>query len=264
MIVNPNSSVEMGDAMFTAVCSMPSIREARLAQLLRIYSFNAPEDRRRTAALGPVANAEDLSLPSPASINNPIDEIQSAWATYESLRNYLDTTAHFKKQGVDAFLVACFSDHPLVGMLRHAYPQAITIHILQAALLQASATGQKFGILTTTADLVEDIENGVRSGLGTSNLVGHRTYVGTVPTGTTALELKTTSLDRLTLKLAPGIEELLKRGASSIILGCAAMPDLEALVGEVQEKMGRPRTKVRLISGVKAGALQLLGLLEST
>ncbi len=265
-LINPTSSLDLTALMVAEVFRAPSVAAAVESGRVKLHTFTGPRERRNepgASTLNTAAGAADLSLAAPQSIANPVDEIQSAWAMFEDMRDDL-AGSYWDDVDFNAFLIGAFSDHPLVDMLRHAYPEAITMHLMQAALLQAAATGQKYGIMTTTADQLAVIEDGVRSTLGIVTLAGHRSYVGTMATGVNETGLQRMHPARLTLTLAPSIEELLKRGARSIVLGCTVMPDLEALVGEVQEKMGSPKTKIQLISGLKAGILQLIGLLEST
>ncbi|KAF7339670.1 Protein of Asp Glu hydantoin racemase family [Mycena sanguinolenta] len=114
LIINPNSSQSVS---------------AGLEEALR-----APPDTTLSFYTAP-ANA-------PPSINNATEGVLSAALCFQ----------HIVEEGLidkhDGFLVSCFSEHPLVGMLRNTTTKPV-IGILHASVIQALLCGERFGIVAT-------------------------------------------------------------------------------------------------------------------
>ncbi|KAF6830350.1 hydantoin racemase [Colletotrichum plurivorum] len=131
------------------------------------------------------------------------------------------TIEHIRSSAVDAVLVCCFSDHPLVAALARKFPGLPVTGILQAALQKATADGGRFGIVTTSLAWEPALTRSVED-LG---FAAHS--AGVVSTGLGVLELgdleRRAVVDRIVESCAP----LVKGGAGSIILGCAGMAPLE-------------------------------------
>ncbi|SNX85389.1 related to DCG1 - involved in nitrogen-catabolite metabolism [Melanopsichium pennsylvanicum] len=189
----------------------------------------------------------------PESIQDISGSIISAAETYKFLVSSspnLDLNQH----SASAFLVACFSDHPLVGILRQKVPNKPSIHLLEAAIIHALSVGTKFGVLTTGKSVVSDVEAGVRKVMG-----GHSDrYVGTHATGLGVVELQTGNRAKVEGMIKKGAQDLVRKGADVIILGCAGMTGMEGLVREACDEVGEEN--VAVIDGAKAGMQILAGL----
>lgn len=88
---------------------------------------------------------------------------------------------------------------------------------------ESRASGVPFATITTTPDLVADIDAGVQAVL--DNLRSSDQYilpyVGTGATGVRAIELKTLPGDMVRARIESTAKELLLRGARTLILGCS-------------------------------------------
>ncbi|SPO26894.1 related to DCG1 - involved in nitrogen-catabolite metabolism [Ustilago trichophora] len=190
---------------------------------------------------------------SPESIQDVPGSIISAAETYRSLlasSPSSDLTLH----PASAFLVACFSDHPLVGILRQKCPNKPSIHLLEAAIIHALTCGTRFGVLTTGKSVVPDVEAGVRKVMGGNS----DRYVGTHATGLGVVELQSGNRDKVEGLMKKGAQELVGKGADVIILGCAGMTGMEGLVRRACAEVGEQ--EVAVIDGAKAGMQILAGL----
>uniref|UniRef100_V5E3V1 Uncharacterized protein n=2 Tax=Kalmanozyma brasiliensis (strain GHG001) TaxID=1365824 RepID=V5E3V1_KALBG len=226
-IVNPNSSSIITDALSTTLL------------------LSAPPSTSLSFLTGPPS--------SPASIQTPAESIISAAETYK----HLITTSPSQDLSLyptDAFLVACFSDHPLAPMLRPSGKP--TLHLLEAAILHALLVGVKFGVLTTGKSVVPDVEAGVRRVMGGNS----DRYIGTHATGLGVVELKEGDRGKIERKIKVGVQELVRMGADVIVLGCAGMAGMERLVREGAEEVGG---MVKVVDGAKAGLQLLTGLVRA-
>lgn len=190
---------------------------------------------------------------APESIQDVPGSIISAAETYRSLVD-ASPQGELALHSASAFLVACFSDHPLVGMLRQKAPNKPAIHLLEAAIIHALSSGSKFGVLTTGKSVVPDVEAGVRKVLGGNS----DRYVGTHATGLGVVELQTGNRDKVERLIVNGAHELVAKGADVIILGCAGMTGMEPLVRNACSQVGQHG--VAVIDGAKAGLQILAGL----
>ena len=190
---------------------------------------------------------------APASIQDVPGSIISAAETYRSLLSS-SPSADLAQHPASGFLIACFSDHPLVGMLRQQCPHKPSIHLLEAAVIHALSTGTRFGVLTTGRSVVPDVEAGVRKLMGGNS----DRYVGTHATGLGVVELQTGNRDKVEALIRKGAQELVGKGADVIILGCAGMTGMEKLVRSACAEVGEDN--VAVIDGAKAGLQVLAGL----
>ncbi|KAE8227757.1 hypothetical protein CF326_g7336 [Tilletia indica] len=195
---------------------------------------------------------------SPPSINNPIDAIISASHTFSLLTSIQETSSSCIASKADAFLICCFSNHPLAGMLRQAYPRKPCMHILEAAVLHALPLCNRFGVITTGADAVPDIDRGVRDVLGANSY----RYIGTVATGLGVVELQTGDPAKIQAVLKEHSAKLANMGADAIILGCAGMTGMEEIVRQGAQSVLPKGRQVAVIDGAKAGVQLLPGLVR--
>jgi Asp/Glu/hydantoin racemase len=170
------------------------------------------EVEQRPKTPGHVQILQGLAPHAPQSIDNAVDEVKSASAFWDS-----GIHKGWKDRTDLAVLVACFSDHPLTGMIRHTFPKSTVLNILEAGVIKALAAGQKFGIVTTTEDFVDEFKRAVGNIIGQNN----DRFVGTFATGYTAIQLKTGSQNEIAKRLQVAAETLIRMGATVIILGCS-------------------------------------------
>ncbi|KAG8700876.1 hypothetical protein FRC09_005700 [Ceratobasidium sp. 395] len=160
----------------------------------------------------------------------------------------------------DAYLVACYSGHPLPNLLRAASGNSVPcIGIFEASILHALAkTGpdEKFGIITTGQVWVSLLTNALHNFLGVS---GTSRFAGVATTGYNAVELHDMPQTEVYAKIGSGARLLVEeRGARVICLGCAGMVGMEAAI---REGLGSQwKDKIQIIDGVQAGVSILSGL----
>lgn len=219
-----------------------------------------------------------FTSPSPGvpSINSPDDAAKSADICLPYL---LPLIPHH-----DAFLVACYSQHPLVGMLRSeclkltaaatAGGQGARKYV--SGIFEASVTtslslipdNQTFGIVSTGKVWEDALTRGVHEFLGTLER-GSTKYVGCETTGLNATELHDLPPEEVQAKMAAATKRLLQRGdegkVQAICLGCAGMVGLDEAVRQACiDLLGKEKGElVNIVDGVKAGVGCLFGLAVS-
>lgn len=246
LVVNPNSTAAMTSALHLPV--------------------------RRV--LHPSTRAHFLTGPSPgapASINDEVDARASASACWPLVRAEMARA--------DAVLVACYSRHPLVGMVAAEWAREkaaegkVATGIFEASVglalqLCGAAPAGRFGIVSTgrqwegiLAGAVEDL-----LGLGEGGAAGGEAgrFAGVETTGLTAVELHETPAEEVRRRVRAAVGRLLAReGVAVVCLGCAGMAGMEEWVREgcVEARGEVEGRKVRIVDGVMAGVALLEGAL---
>ncbi|PIL33663.1 hypothetical protein GSI_04286 [Ganoderma sinense ZZ0214-1] len=220
LIVNPNSSVSMTEGL-----------EPILADLIH------PQLELRYLT-GPKA--------SPPSVNDFTTSVLSAAHTLPSVLAILNSEG---AEVPDAVLVTCFSDHPLVGMLREHTDKPV-LGIFEASVMHALALGQPFGIVTTGKYWEGALTEGVKRIFGSGDLGG--AFVGVESTGMTALELHDKPPDLVAAGISAAASRIVARSARTIIMGCAGMSGMEEAVRE-----GCGGERVRIVDAVRSGVTML-------
>ncbi|KAL9043242.1 MAG: hypothetical protein Q9214_003565, partial [Letrouitia sp. 1 TL-2023] len=177
----------------------------------------------------------------------------------------------------DAFLIACFSPHPLVPILR---TRKIVVGIFDAAVMTAVSllrNGEKFGILTTGEGWREVLMDAV-----TSDSPGEPAALGDVRGRALLAGVECVGLDASELEGEEGrergeVERRVKecarrfrdRDVRVVVLGCAGMVGMEGWVRSVWAEDcertggdGAEGARVRVVDGVKAGVGILQGLVR--
>ncbi|TFK40043.1 Asp/Glu/hydantoin racemase [Crucibulum laeve] len=204
-------------------------------------------------ALGPITppgtTLTFYTAPSnaPPSINDATTGVLTAAACIE------DIEAKGLINQFDGFLVCCFSDHPLVHILREKTAKP-AIGILEAAIVQALLIGKRFGIVTTGTGYKYIHYTEVRNFLGATS----ERFAGLIATGLGVVELREGDREHVKKKVKEGSAKIVAAGADVILLGCAAMAGMEELVQQgVVEAGFEP---VRIVDGAKAGVEIIAGL----
>ena len=198
----------------------------------------------------------------PPSINNEDDALVTAKIVLPDLEPRL--------KDYDAFLVACYSVHPLVGMLKQKVaPHAHVTGIFEASIstslsllpLGNSGTFNKFGIVSTGTYWEKALSDGVRNFLEVEDIKHCKRFKGVETTGLNADELHTAPAEIVRSKMMEATKRLVKdKDVRVVCLGCAGMAGLDAIVEEaLVEELGDDARCVYVLDGVKAG----LGMLES-
>ncbi|KAJ7071256.1 Asp/Glu/hydantoin racemase [Mycena amicta] len=153
----------------------------------------------------------------------------------------------------DGFVVSCFSDHPLIAMLREHTAKPV-IGILEAAITQALLCGKRFGILSTGVGFRYDRHDEVRRFFGGATAK----LAGIAMSGLGVVELREGDPDHIEKRLKETSKELVMLGSDVIVLGCAAMAGKEEVIMRGVNEAGLGA--VRVVDGNKAG-IELVGAL---
>lgn len=219
LVINPNSSKSMTEALY------PIIEPVISSSSVSVQYFTGPPK-------------------CPPSINDQETAELSAEVCLPILLPEL--TEH------DGFLVACYSEHPLVHLLRQ-YTSKPVIGIFEAsvthALLLRGSAG--WGIVTT-GKTWEDLLS-----VGVGNFVGEEGggFEGVESTGLNADQLHHADPTEVKKRIGDAAVRLVGRGdVRAICLGCAGMAGMDRAITEALAPLGKT---VNIIDGVKAGVLQL-------
>lgn len=181
----------------------------------------------------------------PSEVNSHTTGINSAYLCFQAIHPVLKYH--------DAFLIASYGEHPLIGMLREHTNKPV-LGIFEASILQSLAFGDgKFAIITTTERGVPALDNAVFSLLGS-----RQNYVGAFSTGMDVLGLHEASPEFVKSKFGEATKEAVEGGARTLILGCAGMSGMDAAV-----KSHCP-SNVRVLDAVVSGCEMVVGLLRTT
>lgn len=236
-----------------------------MTKVVSILVINTNSSQSMTTALPPIL--EDLLHPglllhyhtgpsgrSPPSVDDSTTSVLSAAHTFEDL---LPLITENKDAGRthDAYLVACFSDHPLVEMLREHTSKPV-LGIFEASIMQALALGQPFGVVTTGKYWEGALTAGVQRIFGSANMGG--AFIGVQSTGMTARELHEIDQSVVAEKIAAATSRIVSRGARTIIMGCAGMSGMAEAV-----RNGRDGVDIRVIDAVRSGVTTLEGLVRA-
>lgn len=206
----------------------PNTSENMTGQIEKSVKAIAPDD----AQVEVVTN-----IGGPVSIEGHTDETVSAY----HILKYLGNTS----EQYDGYLIACFSNHPSVAVLRELTGKP-ALGIAEAACHMAAMAGNRFGIVTTSPKWVPMLEEAVVS----FGLNGKCAGVFSSGLSVTDLhDLKQTDVEQAIFdagKLA------VSSGAEVICLGCAGMSGL-------QERM-KKELKLPVIDSCEAGLMQLYAL----
>jgi Asp/Glu/hydantoin racemase len=239
LIINPNSSKSMTDGLDNLIADL----NHQGSTSSEIHTYTAPS--------------------GPPSINNEDDALESAKVVIADLSSKLSE--------YDALLVACYSVHPLVGMIQERVaPHVHVTGIFEASIstsisLLPMAKGEnarnKFGIVSTGTYWEKALSDGVQGFLGVEDLKSFKRFKGVETTGLSAGELHTAPPEEVRRKMMEATKRLVEdKDVKVICLGCAGMAGLDDIVREaLQEELGEDAKHVHILDGVKAG----IGLLES-
>jgi len=213
LLCNPNATESMTNACLDML-------KSTLPADVSVYGFTAPK-------------------PAPSAIEGHFDSIMSAAAAARAII----PTAH----EYDAFLVACYSDHALVKVLREELKQPV-IGIMEASLFAARTLGNRFGIIATSRRSKFTLEDSVKHyGLDAF-------CAGVRDCNLGVLELETKPEKEVLGVMCEAAKKLVEDGADVLTLGCAGMTNMKV---SVEDAVGEG---VQVVDGVVAGVHHLVGL----
>lgn len=148
-------------------------------------------------------------------------------------------------------LVACYSDHALIRMLKEEFDLPV-IGIMEASLFAARTLGSRIGLVATS---------------GRSAIAHHDAFrrygCADYCAGIRSCELGVLDLERLPreevlARMADVARQLVEvDGADVLTLGCAGMTDMRVAVEEAVGPLG-----VQVVDGVVAGVQHLVGIVR--
>ncbi|KAJ1306489.1 hypothetical protein OPQ81_007492 [Rhizoctonia solani] len=229
LVINPNSSQSMTESLMQLFQASPPPAHVTLS------FFTGPKE-------------------CPESID---DEI-GCHASAEACLSLLLPGVHAREY--DAYLVACFSEHPLPRLLSDASGGKVpALGIFEASVvysLAGTAPADKFGIITTGKVWEALLTEALGHFLGAA---GSTRFAGVMTTGYTAIELHQVPQADVYRKIGEAAKVLVEdRGARAICLGCAGMVGMEEAITEaLGEKWAG---KITIVDGVRVGVLLLSGM----
>jgi Asp/Glu/hydantoin racemase len=264
MVINPNVSTEMTDA---------------LKPIMESLNFTDVEWHFYTSPKEVYNNDPDNPGYPIDSINGPVDSAKTALVCQNTIQYIPD---------FDAFLVACYSAHPLVGILRKAIAEYESNHNNQrhryvTGIFESSVTTSlslvsafnltsvkyaraqvedSFGIVTTGSVWKQELTNAVTEMLVGEGKDAPACFAGVETTGLSALELHHTDPEEVRRRISEATTRLLKNSSTfvaAVCLGCAGMVGMEQAVREgcIAAYGENDGLRVRIIDGVIVGARQL-------
>ncbi|MGW8251924.1 MAG: aspartate/glutamate racemase family protein [Anaerolineales bacterium] len=174
----------------------------------------------------------------PRSIESIYDELLSSPGTLE--------LALAQRDNFDAFVIACYSDHPTVYALREITDKPV-LGIADASMYMACMLGYKFSVVTTNDEWEPLLWDAVKHFGLAERCASVRT------TGMAVLELESGEHDTQALIQQAALKAIHEDGAEVLCLGCAGMTGLDK---QLEQVLGVP-----VIDGVVAALKFLEGML---
>lgn len=219
LLINPNGTATMTDACLRSL-------QPTLPPYCTVTGFTAPH-------------------PSPSAIEGHLDGVLSAAA---SIRSVIPIASDY-----DAFLVACFSAHPLINALREELSGPV-IGIMEASLYAARMLGGRLGVVATGGRSKIMHEDAIRY----YGLEGFS--VGCETTNLGVLELERLPKDKVLGLVSEAARRLVEeKGADCIALGCAGMTEMKT---RCEEAVGSRDATAQVIDGVGVGIQMLIALVR--
>ncbi|KAF2197281.1 hypothetical protein GQ43DRAFT_215514 [Delitschia confertaspora ATCC 74209] len=233
LVINPNSTESMTDAL------RPLVESLHYKDTTHDF-FTAPS--------------------GPKSINDEDDAVKSVKHCLPALEPILERYS--------GFLVACYSEHPLVPILKRnpsiRKGRKYVTGIFEASVgtsLQIISPDEKFGIVSTGKVWEKILSEATANLLGTGTEASKR-FAGVETTGLNATDLHDAPPEEVRKRMKDAVKRLLRKGkVGAICLGCAGMSGMDKMVREacVEELGEEEGSLVRIVDGVQAGVAWLEG-----
>lgn len=219
LLINPNGTASMTFACLRSL-------EGTLPPYCTVTGFTSPH-------------------PTPSAIEGHLDGVLSAAA---AIRAVIPIA-----QDYDAFLVACFSAHPLINALREELSVPV-IGIMEASLYAARMLGGRLGVVATGARSKTMHEDAIRY----YGLEGYS--VGCETTGLGVLELEQLPREKVLGLVGDAARRLVEeKGADCITLGCAGMTEMRM---KCEQVVRSDEGLAQVIDGVGVGVQFLISLVR--
>lgn len=222
LLVNPNSTSYMTEACLRSV-------EDTLPPHVTVHGFTGP-------STGPIA------------IEGKLDGVLSAADCMRALVPLVRASP----VRFDAFLVACFSAHPLIPALREEFTQP-AIGIMEAALYASRMCGDRLGVITTSQ----------RSSISHARAIGEYGFAaysaGCETSSVAVLELESRPREEVYANLVAAANRLVEKGADCICLGCAGMTEMNEVC---KKAVGMQERLAMVVDGVAMGVHFLTALVR--
>ncbi|CZT14760.1 uncharacterized protein RCC_12243 [Ramularia collo-cygni] len=212
----------------------PNATESMTNSCLSTLTPFLPSDVHVTPFTAPAGDA-------PTAIESTTDSILASAACFRAILPLQ------KQHSFDAILVACYSDIPLIKMLREEFTIPV-IGIMEASLLYARTLGGRFGLIATSARSKIIHRDAVRA-------YGCESFcAGIESCNLGVLELESRPSEEVVAILRDVARKLIADGAEVLTLGCAGMSMLKTAVEAAVET-----EQVQCVDGVVAGIQHLTG-----
>ncbi|KAF2468973.1 uncharacterized protein BDR25DRAFT_304866 [Lindgomyces ingoldianus] len=238
LVINPNSTESMTD------CLKPLVDSLQFKDTTHAF-FTAPS--------------------GPKSINNEDDAVESVKHCLPALQPLLDRHS--------GFLVACYSKHPLVPLLKGQpaikdgrKPVTGIFEASVSTSLQIIHPEERFGIVSTGKVWEEMLSEAIVAFLGTGSEASQR-FAGVETTGLNATDLHDAPPEEVRGRIQDAVKRLLRKGkVGAICLGCAGMSGMDQMVKEAcVEELGEVEgCRIKVVDGVQAGVAWLEGAVRSS
>lgn len=208
--------------------------------------------RSVSSTLPPHVTVHGFTAPAsaPTAIEGRADAVLSAADCFRALQPIIKDQS---QPQFDAFLVACFSAHPLVPMLREEFTQPC-VGIMEASLYASRMCGDRLSVITTGQRSRLLHEDSINTTYGLGNF-----SVGCEAADVSVLELDSLPREEVYAGLASAARRLVERGADCICLGCAGMTEMR---DACQQAVGMADREVMVVDGVAVGVHFLAGLVS--
>ncbi|WVF69396.1 hypothetical protein IAT40_004172 [Kwoniella sp. CBS 6097] len=219
--------------------------------------YNAPNasprsiDGTRDGVISTALILQDLGLDGVRTVQTRINDLSTG-------ESGPDQDLNLNAYG--AIIIGCFSNHPLIPALRESLPATPRvppiISLMEVAIFFALQLGPTFGIVTTGKQWEPIFDEAVRA-LG----INWSRYTGTRSCGHNAASV-CESADGAVQHVTEAAVELVKNGASVIVLGCGAMitmhRTIEDAIGASSEIQARGNIHVPVVEGVQGAIDQAI------
>jgi len=183
-----------------------------------------------------------------------------------STQNCIQALSDSDYLGYEGFLVACYSDHPLVAWLKSQpaieQKKKPVTGIFEASIwksLNVISKQAKFGIVSTGKVWEDLLSKAVvkysKEELGKESALKD-VFAGVETTGLNATDLHDAPAEEVKQKMKEATKRLVRKGdVRAVCLGCAGMAGMDVMVREALiEELGREEGEaVHIVDGVKAG-----------
>ncbi|KAK8029723.1 D-hydantoinase [Apiospora rasikravindrae] len=220
LLINPNSSSPMTDNCLKSIAD-------KIPAGVTVHGFTAPR-------------------PAPSAIEGRVDGVLSS---AECLRAIVPIQDRF-----DAFLVCCFSHHPLVDALREEVTHQPVLGIMESALYASRMCGSRLGVVTTSERSAVNHELAI-AGYGFAHY-----SAGCAASRISVLGLESQPKEVVHAGVVGAAKTLVEeRGADAVCLGCAGMTGIREAC---EEALGTAERQVMVVDGVAVGVQFLTALVR--